>query len=496
MGSNTTMVLTSCDRHDLLKETLDSFIRVNCGGGKPDATIIIEDSTVPMPDWLRENIHYYSANIGKVSWIQNGARMGQVYSIDRAYQHVKTDFIFHCEDDWRFDLGGGWMQESKAILEQNPKIIQVSLRGPTGWHQLIDLPPYEGFKVAMPGWKGGWGGLSWNPGLRRLSDYRLIGSYGKHISYENFGLESERILSQLYLGMGYRMADLNRPIVSHTGGSCSRSANFKAPMPKILIAIPVCHKFNYGQWRSGDDERFDQANAFENRPYGMGIHIDGPNPRVQALRETWLQDVAPFSKHVDYRLFYGRAECPHGEGNRQADIFHYTGACMKRDSLPDEVFLDVPDDYGSLPQKTIAMCQYAKERDYDFLFKPDDDTYVRVDKLVAELLGNRFMDYGGFCHAHVAGGGPGYWLSRRAFSIVAEKANLENWAEDVTVSKTLHYNGIQPVNLPGHRSGMSNHWFDVENMTPDLVAVHAVQPEAMRELYRRDHAEIQTCAAD
>lgn len=475
MGSNTTLVITSCDRHDLLKETLDSFIRVNCGGAKPDATIIIEDSTVPMPEWLRENIHYYSSNVGKVQWLQNDARMGQVYSIDKAYAEVKTDYIFHCEDDWSFVGGGGWMQESKDILSLYPDIFMVSLRGPTGWHQLIDQHPYP-FKVCMPGWKGGWGGLAWNPGLRRLSDYKSIGSYGAQLSYGNFGLEDELTLSKLYLAKGFRIADLGRVIVNHTGGGRSRSAGFNAPMPRILIAIPVCHKFNYGQWRSGDDERFDKTSAFENRPYGMGIHLDGPNPRVQALRETWLNDVLPFYKHVDYKLFYGQG--------------------ASRDPLVDEVFLDVPDDYGSLPQKTIAMCRYAMEHDYDFLFKPDDDTYVWVDRLVHELLSNRFMDYGGFTHAHVAGGGPGYWLSRRAFTIVAEKANLENWAEDVTVSKTLHHNGIQPRMLVGHRSGMSNHWFNIDQVERNMVAIHAVQPHDMRELYRREHARVQAQAAD
>ncbi len=56
MGSNVTLVVTSCDRHSLLKITLDSFIAVNCGGGKPDAVIIIEDGPTPMPEWLRENM--------------------------------------------------------------------------------------------------------------------------------------------------------------------------------------------------------------------------------------------------------------------------------------------------------------------------------------------------------------------------------------------------------------------------------------------------------
>src|SRR5260370_10478967 len=98
MGSNITAVVTSCGRHDLLKSKLDSFIGMKCGGAKPDACIIIEDGPESTPEWLKENIHYYSANVGKVQWIQNGRRLGQICSIDRAYEQVKTDLILHCED--------------------------------------------------------------------------------------------------------------------------------------------------------------------------------------------------------------------------------------------------------------------------------------------------------------------------------------------------------------------------------------------------------------
>lgn len=126
MGSNVTAVFTSCNRHDLLKRTLDSFISMRAGSSKPDAAIIIEDGDTPMPQWLRENIHYYSANIGTIRWINNEGRRGQIYSIDRAYAQVKTDYIFHCEDDWEFVGGGDWMVQSRQILES----IRTSSRFP------------------------------------------------------------------------------------------------------------------------------------------------------------------------------------------------------------------------------------------------------------------------------------------------------------------------------------------------------------------------------
>ena len=465
MGSNITLVVTSCNRHELLHSTLDSFIRMNCGGAKPDRTIIIEDGPTPMPEWLRENIHYYSSNVGKVEWVQNESRRGQIYSIDRAYSLVKTDYIFHCEDDWDFVRHENFMQDSKALLEKYPNIIQVSLRGPSGWHQLIDLPKYEGCKIAMPYWRGGWGGISFNPGLRRLSDYKKIGSYGRHVAYGTMGLSHEIQLSKMMLDAGYVIADLNKIVVTHSGGNCSTMKDGIQPLPKILIAIPVCHKFSYGKWESGDSPSFDPANAYNGQAYGTGIHISGDNNRVQALRDTWLQDVKQFSSHVDYKLFYG-------EGGNRAP-------------LDDEVFLQVPDDYAHLPHKTIAICKYAKEHGYDMLVKADDDSFVWVDRLVHEAL-SLMSDYAGHLNGKVCTGGPGYWLTKRAFTIIADKASANNhWAEDVTVSKALFNNNIQGENLENHYSGRSDHWFDINQVPDNAVCIHALKPETMRELYRR-----------
>lgn len=457
------LLITSCNRFDLLQQTLDSFIRISCGGIKPRECIIVDDSDQPMPEWLASNIHFYSSNLGVVKWVSNGRRRGQIYSADRLWSLCNNDYAFWMEDDWTWNEGN-FMQESFDILEKHPKVITVSLRGNTGWHQLIDPPPYP-FKVAMPGWKGGWGGFTFNCGVRRKSDYQKLGSYGLHVSYGTHGLVHERELSQLHLKQGRIIADLNRVIAVHIGGSRSRAIEPLPPLPKILIAVPVCHKFSYTRWESGDSPAFNKNNAYENRPYGTGIHISGDNNRVQALRDTWLKDVAAFP-NATYKLFYGGSN--------------------GRTPLPDEVFLACPDDYAALPQKTLAICKYAVANGYDMVFKADDDSYVWVDRLIREGLSG-LWDYAGYMNGQVASGGPGYWLTDRAFKIVAEKGSANHWAEDVTVSKILFGNGIQGTMLPNHHPGFSAHWFDITNIPAGSVCIHALQPDTMRELYAREH---------
>jgi hypothetical protein len=272
----------------------------------------------------------------------------------------------------------------------------------------------------------------------------------------------------MLLDQGYRIADLNQVIAVHTGGSCSRSNRELDPQPKILIAIPACHKYEYGAFESGDSPLYNPATAHEGRPYGTGIHITGTNDRIVALRETWLKDVAKFP-NVTYKFFYGEG------GNRSP--------------LEDEVFLtSVPDDYRHLPHKTIAICKWALAHDFDYLLKVDDDTGVYVDRIVHEALSGMW-DYAGYPNGRMASGGPGYWLSKEAFKTVAETASSNyHWAEDVTVSNCLFHHNIQLVSLPGHKCGRADHWyfkdgFDPKHDMSDVSTFHAIQPEVMRAWY-------------
>ncbi len=475
MASNITLVVTSCDRHDLLKQTLQTFLETT--DMTPQATVIVEDSKTQKPNWINEH-PFRSLNI---TWLQNECRMGQIYSIDRAYAEVKTDYIFHCEDDWKFIDSSGWMRKSKDILDKYPQIAMVSLRGNTGWHPLADpdsIDPKATFKIAMPDWKGGWGGIAFNPGLRRTADYLKIGSFGKQVSYSLQGCAHELQLSKLYLNLGYRIADLNQIIIQHTGDGISRAAEkICLSLPKILIAIPVCHQYDYGKWESENSPKFSLQNAYNGVPYGTDIHISGDKSdednRVKALRDTWLKEVATFSSHVTYKLFYGR---PHN-----------------RPALEDEVYLSCGDTYGDLPAKTIEICKYAVEHDYDFLFKCDDDTAVYVDRLIAEVMTQRF-DYAGYCHGRVCTGGPGYWLSKHAFKAVANNGRPDHWAEDVTVGRLLYAANIYPTNLETHRPGFSDHYFfkngfDATKLMSHYVSMHAVAPKEMRAWY--DHGKTQ-----
>ena len=202
-----TVVITSCGRWDKLKKTFDSFMKFNTLPVKE--VIIIEDSS--SLDGFPVKGH---------TLIFNGRNIGQVESIDRAYHFVKTPYIFHIENDWEF-YREGFMEKSLTILENNPKIMQVWLRdrGDVNNHPIDD----EVFTscgvdyslVSINAHGGVWHGFTWNPGLRRLSDYKLIAPFIQYKQEKDFNALAECRVGQKFHELGFRAAILMDGYVKH-----------------------------------------------------------------------------------------------------------------------------------------------------------------------------------------------------------------------------------------------------------------------------------------
>lgn len=152
-----TFIITTCNRLDLLDRTLKSFLKYNTY--PVDKYIMINDSGDP--DICKVlNLKYPRFEI-----ICNIPKIGLSASIDRAYNACTDEYIFHCEDDWEFHRPG-FIEESILQLEDK-SINQVWVRGQ-------DDTPHKALpNGTIPIWNE-WNGFSWNPGLRRLSDYRRM----------------------------------------------------------------------------------------------------------------------------------------------------------------------------------------------------------------------------------------------------------------------------------------------------------------------------------
>lgn len=226
-----TFMMTACGRPDLMEKTLDSFFKFNTH--PIERYIITEDSMdeESFEECRRLNREKYD---NKLEFIFNERKLGQARSIDLAYGMIDTDYVFHCEEDWEF-YDDEFIEQSLAILEEDSTVLQVWIRPKTD-RILNDIKPDvyniagigvrdvlpKSFMVkgALPGGKDlivrDYMGFSWNPGLKRMSDYRLLKD-----GYSGF--QAEHMIDAFYRAHknGFRVVSLSEAddqgFVKHIG---------------------------------------------------------------------------------------------------------------------------------------------------------------------------------------------------------------------------------------------------------------------------------------
>lgn len=166
--NDVTVVLTACNRPDLLEKTLDSFFANNTY--PLERFIIIDDGmNIGCNDFVKEKYEQ------PIELYYNDPKLYQIKSIDRAYGMVTTPYIFHMEEDWEF-FRPSFIEHSKAVLEADENILQVWLRGLddiTATHPFYeDVYTLNGNSMVLLKYTGIWNGFSFNPGLKRLSDWK------------------------------------------------------------------------------------------------------------------------------------------------------------------------------------------------------------------------------------------------------------------------------------------------------------------------------------
>lgn len=201
-----TLVLTSCNRPNELLPTLTSFFKFNTYPIKK--IIIIDDSCIS--NCINNCLSVIPENI-ETHVIYNETNLGQIASIDKAYSLVDTEYIFHCEDDWEF-YDYGFIEKSMEILSDNEKIFTVWLREYKNFrvvqngHPVIDEIHNNKYKLmgVFQERTNIWSGFTFNPGLRRLKDCKLLMPYSSYKNSKECNCGGvEQALSSLYYKNGF-----------------------------------------------------------------------------------------------------------------------------------------------------------------------------------------------------------------------------------------------------------------------------------------------------
>jgi hypothetical protein len=202
-----TLVITACNRPGLLRTTIESFVKYNTYPIKE--CIIIDDSGL-------QGINNFCSEIVKdipLKLIYNEKNLGQLKSIDIAYNQVKTDYIFHCEEDWEF-IEYGFIEESFKILKEDEKIFTVWLRpyNCTSGHPIVSMDNLtynimkKDFSYYDKGVKYTWYGITFNPGLRRTDVCMKYHPYSNIKKYESSDMGGEYSVNVAYGQDGFYSA--------------------------------------------------------------------------------------------------------------------------------------------------------------------------------------------------------------------------------------------------------------------------------------------------
>ena len=231
INNGITMVVTSCNRPNELKITLESFFKYNTYLIKK--IIIIDDSE--KKGCIDECLSLIPSNVDKLV-IYNEENIGQISSVDKAYSFVETEYIFHCEDDWEF-YDYGFIEKSMEILSTNNKIYTVWLREYQNFRVVENGHPVKEkivnnthrFMGIFKERTNIWSGFTFNPGLRRLKDCKLLMPYSNYKNSPECNCGGvEQALSNLYYKHCYLSATtLNeKGFVKHIGWDNSTNREY------------------------------------------------------------------------------------------------------------------------------------------------------------------------------------------------------------------------------------------------------------------------------
>ena len=119
MNTPVTAIFFSCRRLALLQESVQAFIKSNT---YPIQEIIIVNDSGDKD--IHELLRLYFPDFTLVCHPIN---FGLILSIDLGYKHVRTEYFFHCEDDWCCNGKGGFIEQSLDIMQSRPEIEEVWL---------------------------------------------------------------------------------------------------------------------------------------------------------------------------------------------------------------------------------------------------------------------------------------------------------------------------------------------------------------------------------
>lgn len=443
-----TLVITSCNRPTQLDETLRSFLEHNTY--PIERTLLIDDSG--LQGCNRTVVDKYRDRL-RIEEIYNKTNIGQVQSIDKVYSYVTTPYIFHCEEDWQF-LKPAFIEKSFALFRALPdeKLFTVWLRAfhDTSAHPIVQddkgLLMKKDFSYVDDGVTYTWGGITFNPGLRKTSVCFLhhpymttceptvtkvktyIGEYSVNTKYRTDGYYS-RILPEPSGYVRHIGGDVHIPrewevqptpltVVSGFWPVKSKHASYlkwfehtlKINCPYVFFStkegIEIIKRFRGSLPTHYIEYSIEEFETFQYKDKMITHPIDCPSVELNLI---WNEKVFLLQKAKRLNPF-------------QSDWFQWmdAGICIYRDEAPPSRVYPDPIKLVSLPKN---KCIYSSSL-------PFDRTYVTPTNYYHHIAGTTYILHKDFVDSFAS-------LYKNALDMFVGPTNL--WTDQVILTHLYAY---------------------------------------------------------
>jgi nucleoside-diphosphate-sugar epimerase len=155
--------------------------------------------------------------------------------------------------------------------------------------------------------------------------------------------------------------------------------------------------------------------------------------RRNAIRQTWLSSNAVNKLEADFHIHW-RFVLGEASRSEKSEFCSTQSLKWEADKFGDLLLLDdLPESYNVITRKTLAMFKWENDvLDADFVFKTDDDSYLNLPALVADLLqvdsshipiywGNQQVLWVGHAASFDASSGARWYIKPEEFPLDAQK---------------------------------------------------------------------------
>lgn len=374
-----TVTMTSCKRLDLFTQTVNSFVNCCQDIDLIDEWICVDDNS------SEEDRKQMKALYPFFTFVFKGPDdKGHPQSMNMIRDIVKTPYIFHMEDDWRFFERRPYISQCLEVLGQDPKIGQCLVnknysetgkdeikgglfkKSASGLRYYIHefCPTEEKKKAFVEKYGSGahcsyWPHFSFRPSLLRTDILKELGRFNESVSH------FEMDYSGRYVNKGYISAFLEAIYCTHTGRLTSErfdktklnaydlnnEAQFSGKEEQVKTknhVQPTEFPFRVKTFVVNLDRRPDRMQDFEKHEepkflkYGRFSAVDGS----KLVPTAQLQQIFD---HNDYNMRKGMVGC----------AMSHIKLCVQllQDNEAD-VYCILEDDLGFVPEfeKKLLWC--------------------------------------------------------------------------------------------------------------------------------------------